>query len=103
MALLPSVSGYTLIEPEFRFGEEGSRLDFRLGMDDSREPQKNCLVEVKNLTLGYAGGLGAFPDAVTSRGTRHLRVIVGGATARLQGGTVFLCSAHSHRSCNRRR
>ncbi|MEQ8953566.1 MAG: DNA/RNA nuclease SfsA [Gammaproteobacteria bacterium] len=92
--IIAELSGYTLIEPEFRFGEEGSRLDFRLGMDDSREPQKNCLVEVKNLTLGYAGGLGAFPDAVTSRGTRHLRELL---VARQQGyrAVLFFCVQHT--------
>jgi sugar fermentation stimulation protein A len=43
-----------------------SRFDFALGA--------RCLVEVKSVTL-KVGGVGAFPDAVTERGRRHLETL----------------------------
>jgi len=92
--VIDELSGYPVIKPEFRFGKENSRLDFRLGMDNSEEPDQGCLVEVKNLTLGYEEGLGAFPDAVTSRGTKHLRELL---VARQQGyrAVLFFCVQHT--------
>lgn len=92
--MIAELSGYPVVEPEFRFGEESSRLDFYLGKDNSKKPQQSCLVEVKNLTLGYTGGLGAFPDAVTSRGTKHLRELL---LARQQGyrAVLFFCVQHT--------
>lgn len=44
-----------------------SRLDFLLARDDRR-----LALEVKSVTL-ERGGTGLFPDAVTARGTRHVR------------------------------
>ncbi|NLX19302.1 MAG: DNA/RNA nuclease SfsA [Desulfobulbus sp.] len=48
----------------------GSRLDFRLGTD-----QGTVFLEVKNCSLAEQG-TAFFPDAVTSRGTRHLHELV---------------------------
>lgn len=46
-----------------------SRFDFRL-----RHGSRSTWVEVKSVTmLGDEPGLAAFPDAVTTRGTKHLR------------------------------
>lgn len=46
----------------------GSRVDFQL----LRAGHPDCLLEVKSVTL-RRGNMGAFPDCVTARGTRHLR------------------------------
>ncbi len=54
---------------EVRFGEERSRVDWRLDPPDD----KPWYIEVKNVTAAVDGGVAAFPDAVTTRGTRHLR------------------------------
>jgi len=64
------LSGYETVEREVRHGR--SRFDFRL---DGRD-----LVEVKTVTLKTADGPGAFPDAVTKRGLRHVE-----ALARMRG------------------
>ena len=52
-----------------RYGAENSRADFRLEFASGP-----AYVEVKSVTLGYAdSAVAAFPDAVTERGSKHLR------------------------------
>ncbi|MBD3336422.1 MAG: DNA/RNA nuclease SfsA [Candidatus Eisenbacteria bacterium] len=63
--LIPAVGGYDRVRREVRWGSR-SRFDFLL--EGARE---DCFVEVKNVTLA-AGGVAAFPDAVTLRGRKHL-------------------------------
>ena len=55
---------YNQITPEYKVGD--SRIDFYLQGDGVPD----CYVEVKSMTL-CEDGLGLFPDAVTSRGTKH--------------------------------
>jgi sugar fermentation stimulation protein A len=57
--------GYETIRTEVRCGLN-SRLDLVLDNADER-----CFIEVKNCTL-IEGGLATFPDAVTTRGLKHL-------------------------------
>ncbi len=73
---LPEFAGLEVASPEFRYGQ--SRLDFLLEADGGGG---SCLVEVKSVTL-VQGGIGRFPDAVTERGSRHLREL---RHARWQG------------------
>ncbi|GAB4167665.1 MAG: DNA/RNA nuclease SfsA [Geothermobacteraceae bacterium] len=63
------------VRPEFRFGT--SRIDFLVERADER-----VLVEVKNVTLTDGQRTALFPDAVTSRGQKHLREL---AEARKEG------------------
>jgi sugar fermentation stimulation protein A len=58
---------YPTIQREVRL--EDSRIDFLLS-----DGNRLCYVEVKNVTLGEKG-VAWFPDAVTDRGTKHLRVL----------------------------
>ena len=58
--------GYNRITSEVSVGKR-SRIDLFLEKND----QKNCYVEIKNCTL-VEKGIAAFPDAVTSRGLKHL-------------------------------
>lgn len=67
--VIAELRGYERVRPEVRYGEERSRIDFLLEAD-ARAP---CYVEVKNVTAAVEGGVAVFPDAVTARGTRHLR------------------------------
>ena len=61
--------------PEVEFG--ASRLDFCLEKDGA-----HTFVEVKNVTLCCSEGVACFPDAVTTRGQKHLRELL---LARQQG------------------
>lgn len=65
---VPELGGYAVIRPEVKYGE-GSRIDFLLqGLG-----RPDCYLEVKNVTAAVEGRIGYFPDAVTTRGARHLR------------------------------
>ncbi|SEA56574.1 sugar fermentation stimulation protein A [Desulfuromusa kysingii] len=57
------------VQPEYRFGE--SRIDFYLHQGDV-----NVLLEVKNVTLCCQPETACFPDAVTTRGQKHLRELL---------------------------
>lgn len=66
---IPELSGFTGLKREVAYGQENSRIDFRLDY-----PQGAAFVEVKSVTLGFDGtATAAFPDAVTARGAKHLR------------------------------
>ncbi len=81
---IAEVSGYDEIRSEVRFGREGSRADLVL----RREGWPPCFVEVKNVTAAVSNGVALFPDAVTARGTKHLRELAG---AVAHGGRAVLC------------
>lgn len=78
------LSGYPSIRSEVRFGSENSRADLLLSGGDRRR----CFVEVKNVTAAVSGGIALFPDAVTARGTKHLRELKGVVA---DGGRAVLC------------
>lgn len=100
--VIEELSGYEKIRSEVRFGEEKSRLDFLLTNGDessnrlgyaSEGVETGCYVEVKNVTMGMPEGLGMFPDAVTTRGAKHLREL---SLAKRQGykAVLFFCVQH---------
>ncbi|MFL9776798.1 DNA/RNA nuclease SfsA [Vibrio cyclitrophicus] len=66
--------GYNALRTEVKYGSENSRIDILL--EDSEKPL--CHIEVKSVTLldeqeTSTEGQGFFPDAVTTRGQKHLR------------------------------
>lgn len=63
---IPELSGYEQIRREVKVGH--SRLDLLL----TDQAGNNCFVEVKNCTL-VENGKALFPDAVTTRGRKHLK------------------------------
>jgi len=62
------------VRREVKFGNENSRADFLAITPENRE----LWIEVKNVTLAWPDkkGLGEFPDAITARGTKHLRELM---------------------------
>ncbi len=60
------------VRTEVRYGAENSRVDFVLEGDAGPR-----FVEVKNVTAAVEGGVAVFPDAVSARGSRHLRELMG--------------------------
>ena len=63
--VIKELQGYENLKPEQKYGEN-SRIDILLENEN-----KKCFVEVKSVSLRIDDYL-AFPDAVTSRGTKHL-------------------------------
>ena len=67
--VISELAGFTALKREVAYGVENSRVDFRLDY-----PAGPAYVEVKSVTLGFGDtAVAAFPDAVTTRGARHLR------------------------------
>ncbi|SDZ57722.1 DNA/RNA nuclease SfsA [Pseudomonas salomonii] len=67
--VITELNGFTALKREVPYGQEKSRIDFRL-----EYPHGAAYVEVKSVTLGFDGSpVAAFPDAVTQRGAKHLR------------------------------
>ncbi|WP_411383756.1 DNA/RNA nuclease SfsA [Pseudomonas sp. L7] len=67
--VITELAGFAALKREVAYGEERSRVDFRLEFAEGP-----AYVEVKSVTLGYPDtAVAAFPDAVTQRGAKHLR------------------------------
>jgi sugar fermentation stimulation protein A len=79
---LEPLAGYPAVRREVSYGR--SRFDFLLEAPD-RPP---CLIEVKSITL-VVDGLGCFPDAVTSRGRKHVNELAHAAGAGYRAAVVF--------------
>jgi len=84
--LISELAGYAQIRREVRYGLENSRIDLLLEGHEERPP---AWVEVKNVTL-VEGRRALFPDAVTSRGRKHLRELAAQVEAGKRGVLVFV-------------
>lgn len=98
-SVIVELAGYDVVQSEVKYGVENSRIDFLL----TAENRLNCYVEVKSVTLldecpdhqkGNQKGRGLFPDAVSTRGQKHLREL---AEMARQGNraVLFFCVQHS--------
>lgn len=83
--VIGELAGYSAIRREVRYGKESSRIDFLL----EKKRGKDCYVEVKNVTAAVADGIALFPDAVSSRGARHLREMMAMVAAGHRAVLVF--------------
>lgn len=66
--LIPGLEGYTTVKREVKFND--SRFDVF-----AENEQEKCFIEVKNVTL-KEGKYALFPDAVTTRGQKHLKTLI---------------------------
>jgi sugar fermentation stimulation protein A len=69
-----------LIKPEFKFSKD-TRFDF---LCDKK------IIEVKNVTLTRKNKIAEFPDAITSRGTKHLKKLVDSMKKKYDPYVLFL-------------
>ncbi len=81
---------YDHLKTEVKYGEEKSRIDFLLSSHD----KPDCYVEVKSVTLHMGSGQGLFPDAVSDRGTKHIRELMAMAEQGKRA-VLFFCVQHS--------
>lgn len=66
--MMPGLEGYTTVKREVKFGD--SRFDVF-----AENKNEKCFIEVKNVTM-KEGKYALFPDAVTTRGQKHLKTLV---------------------------
>jgi sugar fermentation stimulation protein A len=62
------LTNYKNLKREVKYGAN-SKIDILL----QDEKKKDCYVEIKNVHLSRTKGIAEFPDAVTTRGAKHLR------------------------------
>ena len=65
---IPELNGYSKVQREVKFGD--SRFDIY-----AENGVEKCFIEVKNVTL-KEGKYALFPDAVTTRGQKHLKTLI---------------------------
>jgi len=83
--VIGELQGYRSVRGEVAYGAERSRIDWLL--EDGGE-QAACYVEVKNVTAAVAD-TAIFPDAVSARGAKHLRELMGVVAAGHRGVLCF--------------
>ena len=80
------------IKQEVKYGEN-TRFDFLLNQKNEK-----FFVEVKNVTLSRKKGVAEFPDAVTSRGLKHLKELL---KASMQNYKIYLLYIIQRNDCNK--
>ncbi len=68
--LIKEFNNITEIKPEVNFGTN-TRFDFLI-----IHKKKKVFLEVKNVTLSRKKGIAEFPDAVTTRGLKHIKELI---------------------------
>lgn len=66
--LIPELSGYIYVRREVKYGD--SRFDVY-----AENEKEKCFIEVKNVSM-KVGRYARFPDAVTTRGQKHLKTLM---------------------------
>ncbi len=79
------------IKPEVKFGNN-TRFDFLL-----KNNNEKCFLEVKNVTLSRKEKVAEFPDAVTSRGTKHLMELI---EAKKKGYVTYILYLIQREDCD---
>ena len=75
--LIKEFKNISMIKPETKFGKN-SRFDFLI-----INKKNKTFIEVKNVTLSRKKGLAEFPDAITTRGLKHINELVKAAKKKL--------------------
>ena len=81
-----------LIKQEVKFNEN-TRFDFLISKGN-----KKIFIEVKNVTLSREKGIAEFPDAVTSRGQKHIKELI---KASKKGFQIYLLYVIQRQDCKK--
>ena len=79
------------IQKEVKFGKN-TRFDFLI-----TEKHKKTFIEVKNVTLCRQKKIAEFPDAITSRGLKHIQELL---KAKKKGYEIYLLFVVQRNDCN---
>ena len=88
---ITSLAKFNDVRPEVKF-TENTRFDFLL-----LNNKKKCFLEVKNVTLVREKKMAEFPDAKTSRGTKHLNEL---RKAKKKGYQSYILYLIQREDCN---
>ena len=80
------------IQSEVKFGKN-TRFDFLI-----TEKYKKTFIEVKNVTLSREKKIAEFPDAITSRGLKHIEELL---EANKKGYKIYLFFVIQRNDCNK--
>jgi len=82
--LIKKFKGVSEIKPETKFGKN-TRFDFLI-----TDKKNKSFIEVKNVTLSRKKGLAEFPDAVTTRGLKHINELENAGKKNYKIFIIFL-------------
>ncbi len=80
------------VKQEVKFGEN-TRFDFLV-----EDKLKKSFIEVKNVTLSREKGIAEFPDAITSRGLKHINELL---KAKKKGYKIYLLFVIQRDDCKK--
>tara|TARA_Y100001958_G_C21011590_1_gene391488 strand:- start:62 stop:757 length:696 start_codon:yes stop_codon:yes gene_type:complete len=80
------------IKPEVKFGDN-TRFDFLITKKDYK-----AFIEVKNVTLSRKPKIAEFPDAITSRGAKHIEELI---KANKKGYKIYIIFIVQREDCNK--
>jgi len=83
-----SLIKFNNIKSEAKFSKD-TRFDFFLSNN-----KEKCFLEVKNVTLLRNKKIAEFPDAITSRGTKHLTELINAKKKGFQSCILYLIQRH---------
>jgi len=89
--LIDELKDSDLIKPEVFFNKE-TRFDFLI-----EKKMKKIFIEVKNVTLCRDNDIAEFPDAVTSRGSKHLLTLIDAINDGYKAYLLFLVQIQNMR------
>ena len=88
---IESFKNIKYIKQEVNFGKN-TRFDFMVS-----DEKKKSFIEVKNVTLSRKKSVAEFPDAVTSRGLKHIKELI---KAKKKGFDIYLLFLIQRDDCN---
>ena len=91
---IKDLSEYNLVRPEKKFGSN-TRFDFFLY---NTKKDKKAFLEVKSVSLSRQEGHAEFPDAITSRGKKHLESLISANKQGYESYLMFLIQIEKCRS-----
>ena len=90
--MIKNFENIDFIKQEIKFGKD-TRFDFLVS-----EGSKKSFIEVKNVTLSRKKKLAEFPDAVTSRGLKHIQELL---KAKKEGYKIYLLFVIQREDCDK--
>ncbi len=89
---IKELTRFTNIKTEVKFSDK-TRFDFLIS-----NKKVKCFLEVKNVTLVRQNNIAEFPDAITSRGTKHLKELINAKKKGYESYILYLIQRENCKS-----